>query len=295
MSMVLADIYQLWNSAWPAGVTMLGLGSGFAVVLLIASEKLKVKVDPKVEQVREALPNLDCGACGFAGCSQYAKAVIANPGELLGKCAPGGPKTSNKIADILNLQISESGPQRRPVVHCRAKTEDKTFYAKYQGIQTCISANALANVQACNFGCLGFGDCLRACKFDALHIIDGLAVVDYEKCTGCGACSKSCPRNLIEMIPFAQENMIVVACRSKEAGKVARTMCKVGCIGCGICAKQSEMFVVEDNLAHVDYNKYETNEKTETAIQKCPTGVIVFRGSSAPQPRPAGEKAAAKN
>jgi electron transport complex protein RnfB len=280
--MVLADIYQLWDSAWPAGVTMLGLGSGFAVVLLIASEKLKVKVDPKVEQVREVLPNLDCGACGFAGCSQYAKAVIANPGDLLGKCAPGGPKTANKIADILNLQISESGPQRRPVVRCRAKTEDKTFYATYQGIQTCISANALANVQACNFGCLGFGDCVRACKFDALHIVNGLAVVDYEKCTGCGACSKSCPRNLIEMIPFSQENMIVIACRSKEAGKVARTMCKVGCIGCGICAKQSEMFIVKDNLAHVDYDKYQINENTETAMQKCPTGVIVYRGKSAP-------------
>ncbi len=279
--MVLADILQLWDSAWPAGLTMLGLGSGFAVVLLIASEKLKVKVDPKVEQVHQVLPNLDCGACGFAGCGQYAKAVIENPGELLGKCAPGGPQTANKIAGILNLQISETGPQHRPVVHCRAHTADKTYYATYQGIQTCLSANALANVQACNFGCLGFGDCLRVCKFDALHIVDGLAVIDYEKCTGCGACSKACPRNLIEMIPFSQENMMVVACNSKETGKSTRTMCKVGCIGCGICAKQSEMFIVKDNLAHIDYGKYEINDKAEAAMQKCPTGVIVFRGKSA--------------
>lgn len=283
--MVLADIYQLWNSAWPAGVTMLGLGSGFAVVLLIASEKLKVKVDPKVEQIHEALPNLDCGACGFAGCSQYAKAVIANPGELLGKCAPGGPKTASRIADILNLQISESGPQRRPVVHCRAHAEDKTFYATYTGIQTCISANALANVQACDFGCLGFGDCVRSCKFDALHIVDGLAVVDYEKCTGCGACSKSCPRELIEMIPFSQENMMLVACSSKESGKMTRSMCKVGCIGCGICAKQSELFSVSDNLARLDFAKYQPDEKTRAAMSKCPTGVIVYRGKSAPEER----------
>jgi electron transport complex protein RnfB len=278
--MILADIYQLWNSAWPAGLTMLGLGSGFAVVLLIASEKLKVKVDPKIEQIREALPNLDCGGCGFAGCSQYAKAVIANPGDLLGKCAPGGPQTSNKIASILNLQISESGPIKRPIVHCRAHTADKTFYAKYQGIQTCLAANALANVQACNFGCLGFGDCIKACKFDALHIVDGLAVVDYEKCTGCGACSKACPRNLIEMIPFSQENMMAVACRSKEAGKVAKTMCKVGCIGCGICAKQSDIFSVEGNLAHLNYEKYETTEQTENAMNKCPTEVIIYVGKA---------------
>ena len=287
--MVLADIYQLWDSAWPAGLTMLGLGTGFAVVLLIASEKLKVKVDPKVEQVRQALPNLDCGACGFAGCGQYAKAVIENPGELLGKCAPGGPQTASKVADILNVQISESGPQKRPIVNCRAHTADKTYYATYQGIQTCLSANALANVQACNFGCLGFGDCLRVCKFDALHIVDGLAVVDYKKCTGCGACSKACPRNLIEMIPFSQENMVVVACRSKETGKNTRSMCKVGCIGCGVCAKQSDLFSVEDNLARMDYGKYEINDKAKAAMQKCPTGVIVFRGKSAVDEKRSGD------
>ena len=288
--MILAGFYQLWNSAWPAGVTMLGLGSGFAVVLLIASEKLRVKADPKVEQIHEALPNLDCGACGFAGCGQYAKAVIANPGDLLGKCAPGGPQTSNKIAKILNLQISESGPKRRPIVHCRAHTGDKTYYATYQGIQTCISANALANVQACDFGCLGFGDCLVVCKFNALHIVDGLAVVDYEKCTGCGACSKACPRNLIEMVPFSQENMMAVACSSKESGRVTKAMCKVGCIGCGICAKQSEIFKVEDNLACLDYGKYRPDEKTEAAMNKCPTGVIVYRGKSAlEEARPARE------
>ena len=220
--MILADILQLWNSAWPAGVTMLGLGIGFAVVLLIASEKLKVEVDPKIEQIHEVLPNLDCGACGFAGCGQYAKAVLERP-ELIGKCAPGGAETADKIAKILNLQISESGPSRRPVIHCRAHSEDKTYYGKYEGIQTCTSANALANVQACKFGCVGFGDCVNACKFDALSIVDGLATVDYDKCTGCGACSKACPRNLISMVPFSQENMMVVACNSKESGKAARS------------------------------------------------------------------------
>ncbi len=259
---------------------MLGLGSGFALVLLIASVKLKVEVDPKVEQIHKALPNLDCGACGFAGCGQYAKAVLANP-ELLGRCAPGGPETSAKIADVLSLQVSDSGPQQKPIVRCHARAADKTVYGKYQGIQTCISANALANVQACAFGCLGFGDCTEACKFDALHIIDGLAVVDYEKCTGCTACSKACPRNLIEMVPFHYENMMVVACNSKETGKSTRSICKVGCIGCGICAKQTDVFLVEDNLARIDYARYEPNEQTETAMEKCPTKVITYRGKTA--------------
>lgn len=290
--MLLADIFELWNSSWPAGVTMLGLGCGFALVLLIASEKLKVKVDPKIEQIHEALPNLDCGACGYAGCGQYAKAVLNNP-ELIGKCAPGGPTVSAKIADILNLQVSESGPQQRPIVHCRAHTDDKTIYAKYQGIQTCIAANALANVQACGFGCLGFGDCTRACKFDALHIIDGLATVDYDKCTGCTACAKACPRNLIEMVPFRHENMMTVACSSKETGKVTRSMCKVGCIGCGLCARQSDIFEVNNNLARLDFTKYQPNEQTEAAMNKCPTKVIIYRGKSAPEPPKPKQKAAA--
>jgi len=292
LSMVLADIFELWNGAWPAGVTMLGLGIGFAAVLLLASERLKVEVDPKIEQVHKVLPNLDCGACGFAGCGQYAKAILENP-ELIGLCAPGGPETADKIATVLSLQISNSGPAKRPIVHCRARTDDKTYYAKYQGIPTCISANALANVQACKFGCLGFGDCVSACKFDALSMVDGLAIIDYEKCTGCAACSKACPRNLIEMVPFSQENMLTVACSSQENGKATRAMCKVGCIACGLCAKQTDQFRVEDNLARLDYEKYQPNEQTETVLNKCPTGVIVYRGKAAPEPRQPGQKPAA--
>ena len=275
-----------------AGATMVGLGSGFALVLLIASEKLKVEIDPKIEQIHEALPNLDCGACGFAGCGQYAKAIMADP-ELLGNCAPGGPDTSAAIAGILNLQVSESGPQKRPVVHCHAHTAERTVNGQYQGIPSCTAANALANVQACVFGCLGLGDCTRACKFDALHVVDGIATVDYEKCTGCTACSKTCPRNLIEMVPFGHENMMTVACSSHETGKSTRSICKVGCIACKVCTKQSDLFAVENNLARLDYEKYEPSEQTELAMTKCPTKVIIYRGKTAPEPPRPGKKAAA--
>lgn len=283
--MILADIIQLCH----AGFTLAGLGTVFAIGLLIASEKLKVEVDPKVEQIHEALPHIDCGACGFAGCGQYAKAIMEEP-ELLGKCAPGGDETTTKIAGILNLQVSDTGAPKRPIVHCRAHTEDRTYYAKYNGIQSCTAANALANVQACKFGCLGLGDCTRTCKFDAIHIVDGLTIVDYEKCTGCTACSKICPRDLIEMVPFSNENMMVVACRNQETGKNTRTMCKVGCIGCGICKKQTELFSIENFNARMDYENYQPTEQTETAMTKCPTGVIVYRGKSAPSPREPKQK-----
>jgi electron transport complex protein RnfB len=271
---------------------MLALGTGFAIVLLIASIKLKIIVDEKIAQVHEALPGIDCGACGFAGCGAYAKAVSADA-ELLGKCAPGGAETAEKIARILNIQISGAGGLVRPIVHCRAHTADKEFYATYDGIPTCTAANAQPNVQACKFGCLGYGDCVRVCKFDALHMVNGLAVVDYEKCTGCAACSKACPRNLIEMVGFGQENMMTVACRSKENPKTTRRMCKVGCIGCKMCEKQTDIFKTEDNLARLDYGRYEPSEQTETAMTKCPTGVIVYRGKTAPAPRAPGQKPAA--
>lgn len=281
--MIMAQInwFELWQNSWPAGITMLILGLGFAVVLLIASEKLKVLQDERIERVAAALPNINCGACGFAGCQDYAKMVVADP-TLLGRCFPGGSKTMEKVAEILNLQISNSHAPKRPIVHCRAKKDDKTFFAKYDGIPTCTAANALANVQACKFGCLGFGDCKASCKFSAIKIVDGLATINYEKCTGCAACSRACPRGLIEMVPFSYPIMMTVACKSQENGKDTRAFCKVGCIACKLCTKQTDAFEMTGNLAKMNYGKYQPGEAFETAMKKCPTGVIVYRGKNVP-------------
>lgn len=282
---------DLIQNAWPAAALALGLATLFALILLIASIKLRVQVDPKVEAVYDVLPHIDCGACGFAGCASYAKAVVADP-ELIGRCAPGGADTNAAIGRVLNLQISGGGAPSRPIVHCRAHRQNKLYHAAYDGIESCTSANAQPDVQACHFGCLGFGDCTRACKFDALHIVDGLSTVNYHNCTGCGACAKACPRNLIRMVPFTCETMMTVGCSSRENGKTTRTFCQVGCIACGICAKQSDLFTVADNLARLDYARYAPSDAAQAARDKCPTGVIVFRGKTAPADRQPAEKPA---
>ncbi len=275
-----ANTFPIVANIWPAGFMMLGLGSCFALVLLVASEKLRVEVDPKVEAIQGVLPGVDCGACGFAGCGAYAKAVAADP-EFIGRCAPGGAGVSAQIGEILSLQVDGGGAPLRPVVHCNAHTDEKTFLATYQGIESCTAANAVANVQACKFGCLGYGDCVRACKFDALHVVSGLATVHYDRCTGCTACSKACPRNLIEMVPFAESTMRVVACNSKENGRSVRSQCTKGCIGCGMCGRKCDQFTVADFLASMDYSQYNNDEDMATAVEKCPTKVIVARGKDA--------------
>jgi electron transport complex protein RnfB len=287
------SLHQLWSSAWPAGLTMLGLGFAFAVVLLVASERLKVTLDPQVEQIYQVLPHVECGACGFAGCGQYAPAVRSDP-QLLGKCAPGGAEVAARIATILNIQISSPGAPLRPIVRCRAHTGDRTYHAAYRGIPSCTAANALTNAQACKFGCLGFGDCVRACRFGALRVINGLSTVNYRKCTGCGACAKTCPRGLIVMVPFRHDPMLTVGCSSRENGKTTRAMCQVGCIACGLCAKQTDAFQVEDNLARLDYARYDPSPQAQAAYAKCPTGALVYRGKSAPAPRPPRQPAAAQ-
>jgi Na+-translocating ferredoxin:NAD+ oxidoreductase RNF subunit RnfB len=279
--MIIADITNLWNSAWPAGLTLFALAAGFAIVLLVASIKLKVKIDPKIELIYQALPHADCGACGQPGCAQYAKALASNP-TLLGKCAPGGKKTTDALAKLLGLAPDETKAPIRPVIHCRAHSADKTTSGLYSGIPTCLAANSLSSFQACRFGCLGLGDCVASCKFDAIKIVDGLATVDYDKCTGCGACAKACPRNIIEMVPFNTDQILTVACSSKESGKDTRTVCKVGCIACKLCTKQSDLFTLTDNLAKVDYQNFNHSEQTDTAQQKCPTKVIISVGKNTP-------------
>ena len=247
-------------------------------VLGWANRAFHVDIDPRVEAVIDALPGANCGGCGFVGCSEYAEAVVA--GKISAdKCPVGGPSCAEQIAEILGIEIEESLPYR-PIIHCGANYSERLGRGNYLGEQTCGSANVIGGVQGCTYGCTGFGDCATACTFDAIEIIDGLAVINYEKCVGCGACAKVCPRNIISMVPFKAEKMLAVTCSNHDFGKNVKAVCKVGCLGCKACARASDLFIVENNISRVDYDKYdpEKMDAAMLALDKCPTRRVVLIG-----------------
>jgi len=259
------------------------LSVAMAYVLGWANRAFHVHVDPKVESVLDALPGANCGGCGYVGCSEYAEAVVRGDAPV-NLCAPGGPSCAEALAAILGVSIEVSLPYRA-VVHCAARREQRLGRTEYHGEMTCTAANLVAGVQGCTYGCLGFGDCTRACPYDAIHVIDGLATVDYERCVGCGACARACPRNIITMVPFKAERVLVVACSNHDAGKDVQRVCDVGCVACKACQRASSLFTVEDNLSVIDYDAYNPANLGDAlaAMKKCPRRRLTFVGKPLPE------------
>jgi RnfABCDGE-type electron transport complex B subunit len=262
-----------------AGV-MLILAVFMTFVLGWANRALHVDVDPRIEAVDEVLPGANCGGCGYVGCREYAEAVVTG-GAAVDLCPVGGEACAADIAKILGVELEENCPYR-PAVHCAATYDQKLGRNEYRGEQTCATANLVSGVQGCTYGCLALGDCVVVCNFDAIHMVNGKTEIDYEKCVGCGACAKVCPRNVISMVPFKAEEMYVVACSNKDFGKDVKAVCKVGCIGCKVCARVSDgLFEVKDNIAAIEYDKYDPEKiegMIETVLGKCPMKSIVKIG-----------------
>lgn len=263
-------------------LALLAVAMGF--ILGWASRKFRVAVDPRVELLQAALPGANCGGCGYVGCAEYAVALAAGEATV-GLCAPGGESCAQKLADILGVEVEESCPYRA-VVHCSARTDQRLQRADYEGERTCTAANLVAGVQGCTYGCLGLGDCARACQYDAIEIVDGLSTIDYDKCVGCGACSRTCPRNIITLVPFKAERMMVVACSNHDTAADVRAVCEVGCIGCQACARVApELISMEGALPAINYDLYnpEESEALESVLEKCPRKRYLFVGKPTPE------------
>lgn len=247
-----------------------GLGITFGVLLSFASKVFSVAVDPKVDELHRALPGANCGACGYPGCAGLASA-LAEGRAPVNACPIGGQKVADHVAEILGLN-STSVEKNVAVVLCQGdcdKAKDKYIY---EGIQDCrISAKLADGQKACSYGCLGCGTCYNVCPFDAIEMVNGIAVIDREKCTACMKCIEICPKKIIELVPY--DKHAIVKCKSEDTGKVVRGNCSIGCIGCKICVKNcpEDAFTFENNLAKIVYEKC-TN--CMICVEKCPTNAI---------------------
>lgn len=258
-----------------------GLGVATAVVgatglliglfLGVAAKKFEVKVDEKEAEVRELLPGNNCGGCGYAGCDSLAKAIAEGKAPV-NACPVANQAAYDQIAEVMGTK-AEVVMKKVAFVKCAGTCDKTKVKYEYFGVQDCKKASMVPGKgnKKCSYGCMGFGSCVRVCAFDAMHIVNGIAVVDKEKCTGCSKCVEECPNNIIELVPQTARHL--VSCSSVEKGREVKEACSAGCIGCKLCMKSCDYdaITVENNLAYIDYSKCTNCGKCATV---CPVKVI---------------------
>ncbi|MBR2353935.1 MAG: RnfABCDGE type electron transport complex subunit B [Clostridia bacterium] len=250
-------------------VAAIGLVAG--ILLALISHFFGVEEDETVKAVRACLPGANCGACGYKGCDDYAVA-LAEGRAAPNLCIPGGEATAEELGTVLRVEIV---PPKNVAafVHCAGNCSVTEQRADYEGMQTCRAASMLfGGPESCRFGCLGLGDCMKACPSDAICMKDGIAHVDPTRCTGCGLCAATCPKGIISVIPKATPAAVVL-CSNKDKGADARKVCKSACIGCKKCEKTCalEAIKVVDQLAQINYD---TCTGCGACAEACPVGCL---------------------
>jgi electron transport complex protein RnfB len=258
-------------------IILVGIGAAAAVILYFVAQRFKVYEDPRIDEVEKALPGANCGGCGFAGCRAFAEALVKKEMWDNLYCPVGGNENMQVVAAILGREAVEQDP-RVAVVRCNGTPEFRARTSEYDGASTCAIAHQLYTGEGgCPNGCLGLGDCVIVCDFDAIHMNPetGLPEVVDDKCTACGACVKACPRDIIELRKKnKKDRKIFVCCINEEKGAVAIKNCKVACIGCSKCFNVCpfDAITMNNNLAYIDPVKCKLCRK---CVEVCPTNSIL--------------------
>lgn len=272
----------------PAGLLLAvaivgGVGLVFGALIALASSRLRVWEDPRIDEVTSMLPGANCGACGYAGCRAFAESLVSGA-TAPATCTVMGPDARADVASYLGV---DAGAANRRVARllCAGGTDVAPRRAVYDGLASCAAASAVSNgEQACAWGCLHYGDCAVACTFDAIVMSDtGLPVVDPALCTACGDCVDACPRGLFIIEPL--ERQLLVQCRNLLSGDVATSVCSVACNACGRCAQDAPAVVtIERGLAVV--HPENLTDASIAATERCPTGAIVWLHGAQFETRP---------
>ncbi|MCD8340802.1 MAG: RnfABCDGE type electron transport complex subunit B [Clostridiales bacterium] len=245
------------------------------LMLVFVGNRFKVEVDEREAAVRDCLPGNNCGGCGYAGCDAVAAAIVKGEAPVTA-CPVGGQAVADKISAIMGVDAGDGADKKVAFVKCAGVCGKAKAKCNYVGIKTCEAAAVIPGKgdRACQQGCLGFGSCVAACQFDAIHVVDGVAVVDRSKCVACGSCVKACPQKLIELVP--DKSTYAVQCSNQEKAKVVKAQCDVGCLGCGLCVRQCEEGAIslQGNVAKIDYEKCVGCGK---CAAKCPAKIIRMR------------------
>ncbi len=264
-----------------AGGVMAALGALLAGILAVANRRLYVYEDPRIDQVEDLLPRANCGACGVAGCRPFAEALVEGRAEP-SQCTVNAPELNQQIAELLGVSV---GSQERLIARlaCAGGTHVAATRARYEGLKSCRAAALVAGGgKGCIWGCLGLGDCEAACSFGAIALNRyGLPIVDADLCTGCGDCVEACPKDLFSLHP--RSHRLWIACSNRDPQDEAEANCEVVCTACGRCAADAPegLIRIESNLAVIDYSKNDL--ASPVAIERCPTGAIVWLEDNEPR------------